>query len=125
MNSDFEKRLQEQPMREIPGHWRARLVAAAPVPPAWWRQWLWPCPQAWAGLAAAWVLILLFHVATPDNPRLARSSSPMTFQSLAMMQRQTLAMEQLLGPLDSGDPPAAPPAEPKPRSEKPRKQLAG
>jgi hypothetical protein len=49
----------------------------------------------------------------------------MTFQSFARMQQQNLMMAQLLGSLDSGDQPAAPPPPPKPRSEGPRQQLIG
>jgi len=130
MNSEFEQQLQRHPMRELPREWRAEILAAASRPgqPSLIDRlstWLWPHPRAWAGLAAAWVLILLLHFTAPDEPRLARNSSPMTFQALAMMQKQTLMMAQLLGSLESGDQPAAAIAPPKPRSERPRKELIG
>jgi hypothetical protein len=79
-------------------------------------------------LAAAWVVIFLLHFIAPDEPRLARNSSPMTLQSFAMLHEQTLMMAQLLGEPDQangGAPPAALPAPPKPRSEIARKQLVG
>jgi hypothetical protein len=88
----------------------------------------WPSLRAWAALAAVWVVIFLLHFTAPDEPRLARSSAPMTMQSLAMMREQTLIMAQLLGqgePTDAAEPPAALPAPPKPRSEIARKQLVG
>jgi hypothetical protein len=130
MNAEFEKQLQRQPMREPPRQWRSQILGAASrtghsTLVARLSTWLWPHPQAWAGLAAAWVLIFLLHFTAPDEPRAARNSSPMTFQSLAMMQKQTLKMAQLLGSLGSGDQPAATTAPPKPRSERPRKQLIG
>jgi hypothetical protein len=195
MNSEFEKQLERQPMRELPHEWRSEILAGVsrrvhldtatvaqtsksavsrvskPATPtnsvglptwksaiqqvgnlryrlAFWRRivavsrcapsrtervsainrfstWLWPHPRAWAGLAAAWVLILLLHFTAPDEPRTARNSSPMTFQTLATMQKQTLMMAQLLGSLDNGDQPAAAVAPPKPRSERARKERIG
>ena len=91
----------------------------------WWRQWLWPCPRAWAGLGVAWVVILLLNMTAPDpHPRLASNFAPVTFQSLALLQQQTLRMARSLGPTD--DPPAvALPAAPTPRSDRARKQLIG
>ena len=130
MNTEFEQQLQRQPMRELPRQWRSQILGAASrnghsTLVDRLSTWLWPHPRAWAGLAAAWVLIFLLHFTAPDEPRLARNSSPMTFQTLAKMQKQTLMMAQLLGSLDSGDQPAAAIAPHKPRSERPRKELIG
>jgi len=86
----------------------------------------WPSLRAWAALAAVWGVIFLLHLTAPDEPRLARNSSPMTLQSFAILHQQTLMMAQLLGQTDqpdAGEPPAALPAPPKPRSEIARKQL--
>src|SRR5580704_7007760 len=131
MNDEFEKQLQRQPMRGLPREWRSEILAAAAVRPSqsskisWLTEWLWPHPRAWAGLTAAWAVIILFHFTAPDDPRVARSSASTTFQSMAEMQQQTVRMAQLLGSSDSGDPPSATPATPKPRSERPRQQLIG
>jgi hypothetical protein len=155
MNADFEKQLQGQPLRELPRDWRGEILAAAsgspngravlPRRPEMGRSGsfalpdneicrprevvsTWPSLRAWAGLAAAWVVIFLLHVTAPDEPRLARSSSSATTMSFAKMQEQTLMMAQLLGQpdqADAGDVPAALPAPPKPRSEIARKQLVG
>jgi hypothetical protein len=86
----------------------------------------WPSPRAWAALAAVWVVIFLLHLTAPDEPRLARNSPPMTLQSFAMLHEQTMRMALLLGQsdqTDAGEPPAALPVPPKPRSEIARKQL--
>ena len=134
MNSDFENRLQRQPIRELPRDWRSEILAAAT--PVGRRSRgatgepfsTWPSLRAWAALATVWLVIFLFHVTAPNEPRLARNSSPMTMQSFAISHQQTLMMAQLLGQTDQaepGEPPAAPAAAPKPRSEIPRKQLIG
>lgn len=77
----FEKRLQRQPLREAPSAWREEILSAARQPQpsrdasgvTWHSLFanlnsrlstlLWPHPQAWAGLAAAWVLICALNFA--------------------------------------------------------------
>ncbi len=125
MNSEFENKLQRQPMREVPPHWRARIVAAAHPQPARWREWFWPCPQAWATLGAAWVVIFILHFSAPDEPRLAGNAYPLTPRSFVILQQHTMMMAQLLGPTDGDEQPAVPPVAPKPRSEKACRQLFG
>jgi len=135
MNADFENRLQRQPIRELPRDWRAEILAAAATPVGRRSRGAtggpssaWPSLRAWASLAAVWLVIFLLHSTAPDEPRLARNSSPMTMQSFAILHTQTLMMAELLGQTDSTDfrpPPAAPAAVPKPRSESARKQLIG
>jgi hypothetical protein len=71
MNSDFEKKLVEQPLRATPAAWRGAILreardAAAQqalhTPAATgWRSWFWPAPQAWAALAACWLVLLAVH----------------------------------------------------------------
>lgn len=126
MNDDFENHLRSQPMREVPPHWRSRILSAAQTEPRRprWLEWLWPAPQAWAVLGAAWVLILAFYLATPDDPASGRSY-PMTAESYAALEREQLMMAKLLGSSDEGEAPAAVPVAPKPRSERECKQLAG
>ena len=68
MNSDFEESLRRQSIRPVPAQWRGEILRAARAQPAaspWWREWLWPHPQAWGALAAAWGIIILLHVAAP------------------------------------------------------------
>lgn len=64
---DFETSFRKPPFRSIPPEWRGEILQAAqtaaevPTPEprqVWWRELLWPCPKAWAAVAAAWVVIL-------------------------------------------------------------------
>src|SRR5438093_13666693 len=85
---DFEKRLQRLHMRPIPREWRQEILDAArrasahqlstpnPRTTPWWRELLWPCPQAWACLAAAWVVVLLLNLASRDPVRVGNASNP-------------------------------------------------
>ena len=129
MNADFEKRLQDQPMREPPREWRAEILRAAARderPPfvSLLASWLWPHPRAWAGRAAVWAVILLLDCTAPRGPRVARGSAAMPYPSLAIMRQQNLLMAQLLGPADA-EAPAALPAPPKPRSDRLRPRGIG
>jgi len=81
----FEQRLRQTPLREIPPAWSSEILTAAsaqrgvPAPkPAKvagnisvlrmrLRDLFWPCPQAWCGLAAAWVGLLLANMATESR----------------------------------------------------------
>jgi len=86
---DFEKQLQEQPMRQVPGHWRGQILQAAKAVEkresmtegqterSWIYQLLWPCPQAWGALAAIWVVVLFLGAG-------ARETSVQTVQIAKM-----------------------------------------
>ena len=76
---DFENQLRRTPIRPAPEAWRGEILRAAhaaapakPEPQQWWRELLWPCPRAWAGLAAAWVVVL----ASQYDGSEARSATP-------------------------------------------------
>ena len=57
--NDFEQKLARQNFREPPAGLRAEILrACAAATAAWtWRDWLWPAPQAWAALAALWLVL--------------------------------------------------------------------
>ncbi len=96
MKSDFEKRLGRLSVRPIPAEWRSEILRAAqaqaeaqPVTSRvpWWHEWFWPNPQAWLGLAAAWVVIFLLQLTSPDT---AISTKPVqvNWQSMALLQQK-------------------------------------
>jgi hypothetical protein len=143
MNSDdFEKRVQSQPMRQVPVEWRqeilsAALQAAAPqhatrntqqahAAPSLLSTFcqqlsaiLWPHPAAWAGLAAVWLLIAGLSLSTRTAaPQLARRTSPLSPQVVMAFREQEQVLAELIGPPEA---PAAmrpkPAAVPQPRSE--------
>jgi hypothetical protein len=129
MNTDdFEKRLQRQSMRPVPREWRGEILDSArragahqlspinPQPTSWWRELLWPCPQAWAGLAAAWLLILALNAATrePVQVATAQSTPPAREVLMALKERRRLLAE-LAGPTVQAEPQK--PLAPRPRSE--------
>ena len=70
--NDFERKLSQQPFRDPPADLRAAILGAAAKVIAlerWtWRDWLWPSPQAWAALAALW-LVFAAVSATQPAPR--------------------------------------------------------
>jgi len=92
MNDRFEEKLRHQPFRPVPSSWRREILNATPVPPAAWREWLWPSPVAWGALAAAWVLIALLQLTTPQP----RSNGNGAHLSDAAFQQRQLLLTQLL-----------------------------
>jgi hypothetical protein len=150
MNSDdFEKRLQRQALRQVPGEWRADVLAAA-------RQAslaeharcttrhvsalrsllstlnsqlstiLWPHPVAWAGLAAVWLLIGGLNLATREAPlRVARHAAPLSPEVLMASQEQERLLAELIGRREApvAEPPKA--GSPRPRSDRRPTLLTG
>jgi hypothetical protein len=137
---DFEKHLQRQPLRRVPGEWREEVFSAARqaarvepshhLSPHGLRtvlstlgsqlsSLLWPHPAAWAGLAAVWVVILGLHGATPDAPRLAAKGGPSPSPQVFMaFQEQQRLLSELIGPRETPVADRAEPAPPRPRSER-------
>lgn len=127
---DFEKQLERQPVRTVPADWRAGILQAAressnPQPSAsnsqptsWWRELFWPCPQAWAGLAAAWVVILVIHFSSADRTEsAAKATTPPSQQEIMVLKEQKQMMAKLIETFDqpAGEPPK--PYVPRPKSE--------
>jgi hypothetical protein len=113
----FERRLQGQPLKEIPAHWREEILAAASaalparhLPPAAHPSLLstirhqlsslfWPHPKAWAGLAAVWVCILALNFSTREKTHLVaeKTSSAPQPEMVAELKRQKLMYAELMG----------------------------
>jgi hypothetical protein len=132
MNPDnLEQRLRDLPVRSVPGAWREDILQAARQAAhpreesakaglaPWWRVWLWPCPEAWAGLAAAWCVILLMHLASGE-----RQPEPSRYAAGPLMSAPIwLALDEehrLLAGLNSPQsvPFRPPPMVPRPRSDR-------
>ncbi len=86
--NDFEQKLARQTFREPPAGLRAAILraCAGAAPAVWtWRDWLWPSPQAWAALAALWLIFAAVQFA--DRP--PASSSAFAAQSMRESDRAT------------------------------------
>ena len=133
---DFERQLQRQTPREIPGEWRHEIMDAAkrannvplstrnPRRSPWWRELLWPCPQAWAGLAAVWLAILFLSAASREPVQISKTSNaaPAREQLMALQERRRLLAE-LMGSSVVAEPAKA--FQPRPRSEILRRTVMG
>jgi hypothetical protein len=131
-NEPFEKRLQRQPLREAPFAWRAEILAHAracrdesrvanPASRVTSRfsilyqqlsTLLWPHPRAWAGLAAAWVLICALNLAYREDapPASAHRVVPPSPQMRELLRAQEQLLAELVEePAVAGRVKAAPP----------------
>jgi hypothetical protein len=120
--SEFEKQLKSQSFREIPEQWREEILRAAKaevqanagVVRSWWRDLLWPCPQAWAALAGVWAVVLILNFSSGEAPTIAKakpvSISPEMYMAL---QEQRRFYIELIGepPAKVAEPPHRPRAE--------------
>jgi hypothetical protein len=138
---DFENQLKSQPWRMVPSAWRREILGVARDPaalaatliptdsPYQWREWLWPHPIAWAGLAALWMVVLGLHWTQPDAQvqlRMASSSipdQPTPAVQMALAEQRKLR-DELLGLAEIREEELSPerssdPAEARPRSALP------
>jgi hypothetical protein len=138
---DFEKRLQRQPLRQVPAGWRAEILSAAravETPRCGVGQRsalslpailstlnhqlsiiLWPHPRAWAGLAAVWVLIFAVNFSMRDTTRVvAEKAAPPSREVIAELKQQQRMMAELIGARDTGDADRPKSLVPQPRSQR-------
>lgn len=126
-----------QPHPDLQARWAKAIQAAgatSPVfhpwlgfgPRSWWRELLWPCPQAWSGLAALWLLIFAANMATREKPALIAKALPPPSPAMIMaLKEQEQLLAELIrprGPIVAEHPKSIPP---KPRSEGPPETAAG
>ena len=128
----FEKRLSRQPLRKIPGEWRAEiLVATQSVARPRLRAsflstfnqqlstFIWPHPKAWAALAAIWIFIFAVNFFMRDNsPRIAEKSAPPSPEVIVELKKEQLLYAELIGPRETPDADRQKIFSPKPRSER-------
>jgi hypothetical protein len=131
--NEFEQNLSRQSLRQIPGEWRAEILAAAD---ASWRTKpdrkltfaaalklrlrgiFWPAPAAWAALAAIWIFIFVLNFSMHDKaPQVAEKISPPSPEVVAELRQQKLLFAELMGSSETrvADRPRVFP--PRPRSE--------
>jgi hypothetical protein len=113
----LERRLNHQPLRQIPAEWRGEILAAADVDRrnvraftsaatigARLREIFWPAPAAWAGLAAVWIFIFAVNFSMRDSsPRLAEKSAPPSPEVIVELRQQQRLFAELVGPRETRD----------------------
>jgi len=87
---------------------------------SWLREMLWPCPQAWAGLAAVWIVILAANFAThePAPVTEARQATPASPEMRRMLREQRQILAELRGGAERFGGGEARPVAPQPRSQR-------
>jgi hypothetical protein len=73
----------------------------------------WPCPQAWAGLTAAWLVILGANYATHEAPPATSRRTPPSSQLRELLKQQEQLLAELVGPLEK-------PGAARPKAQSPR-----
>ena len=130
----FENRLSHQPLRKIPGEWRAEILAACRGSKVesrgqenFWPSTLasrlstifWPHPKAWAALAAVWIFILAVNFSLRDNSsRVAEKFAPPSPEVIVELKKQQRLFAELMGPRETPDADRQKVFSPKPRSER-------
>jgi hypothetical protein len=95
-----------------------RISGSWPRRAAWllWRELIFPCRHIWAGLAAAWVVLLLVNLPGGDKPaRMIAETLPPDREVQALLREQREMFAQLVGA--GGPSPAVPNKMTVPRSE--------
>ncbi len=70
---------------------------------SWWRQLLWPCPQAWVGVAAVWLVIFGLQLLAGSEPRMTSqlATAPPSPEFRAVLAEQRKLFAELLPPPES------------------------
>jgi hypothetical protein len=124
MDSEFEQRLRRQPVKKVPGEWRAEILGAARAAEmnqrqqevsreftfaATRRSWLstisyqlstllWPHPKAWAGLAAVWVCIFTLNFSMREKPAVLAGKTPAPSPEIVSeLKQQQRMLAELIG----------------------------
>jgi len=83
-----------------------------------WRELIWPCRGIWMGLAAVWVLIVVFNFSQRDpSERLAQKAPPPSPEMILAFRQQQRLLAELIGPGETDSAAKPKPFLPQPRSE--------
>lgn len=135
---DFEQKLSEQPLRELPQEWRNRILSTAQgansgskthsrIDPPLFRMrdlrarfaaLLWPAPRAWAGLAFIWLLLAIANrIPSNHESNIALTGSRPAPAAMAAWKEQERILVELIQPPEAPVPEASRHVAPQPRSE--------
>jgi len=94
------------------------LLSTKSVLLAFWHELIWPSCRIWAGLAAAWLFILVanLHLQT-GGPRRVATDSPVPADFMMTLHEQQQMMAELIGRSESKAAVPPKPFAPQPRSE--------
>jgi len=132
--NEYEQKLSRQSLKEIPGEWRAEILANCRGSKVEGREqesrWpstlvsrlstiFWPHPKAWAGLAAAWIFIFALNFSMREtSPRIAEKVSPPSQEMIAELKKEHLMYAELIGARDISDADRSKLRVPSPRTER-------
>ena len=112
---DFEKKLQHQPLRQIPANWRESILQAAQEQTAsgtqhlliravliTWCELIQPCRYAWSSMATLWLAFWMINSHMKFRPPPARmaNSSPAASEQIRSFAEQQRVLVELTGPID-------------------------
>ena len=138
MNTDeFEQRLKQVQLRQVPEHWREEilntareraggsktqrgqlLIHAALVA---WRELIVPCRSAWTGMAALWLgLFLVNALMQPRDGNEMHTPTRLASERIHSLKEQRRILVELTGPIQLTPAEPSPRNSPKPRSERVR-----
>lgn len=107
MNSDFEKKLAEQTLRELPPEWRSEILAAAKTQASAPQQnmfatfrghlcsLLWPHPRAWAALATVWMAVLFLNFSSDSDAPAVMAKNPTSPDWISALREQQRLLVEL------------------------------
>lgn len=83
-----------------------------------WRELIWPKPQAWASVAALWVLIFALKLSTHEALQVVARKSSVSPEAIAAVRQQKLFFAELVGTVELRATAPTKPVLPRPRSER-------
>jgi hypothetical protein len=116
-DSEFEKRLRSEPLRQIPPEWRAEILqGTARSQPSTldhrpsvvslpllgtlklWRELIWPARRVWTGFALVWVAIVAINLADAEQSGKLEANAKVPLGNLiTVWERQQELLTELNG----------------------------